>query len=489
MLNDQVVVLIAVPLLLAFFLPVMARRCKLTNVIAPAVLIAMIAVAVSFLFAFEKPFIVELGGFAAPLGIIFYIDQLSLWMLLLIPVMTLLLWPWQSLYQGSDRGRELALYMIMVAACSGLAMSGDLFNLYVFYELLAVASFGLVISSDKGMAYLAGYRYLLISAMGSVMALLGIAIIYFLTGTLTLAHLASLPDQLSNPPAAMAFVLILLGFGVKAEMFPVNAWVPEVYQATKTRVAALLAGLVSKLAVIIILKVVTLVMPAAQMYSLLLMLGLAGLIIGELSALRANTLIQTLSWSSIGQLGLVFIAFSVDSQVGLMAGIALMLHHLLVKPALFLIVENWSGSISGLTGFAKKSPLASILFVLFALSLLGVPPFPGFWAKYLLLNGLLEADGGLYQFAVFAVLAMTVVEAIYLFRIITTLYDMDATVSKPVVATAWTNRLSILILATGLLAAVWQISPLADALAGVAAQMQDTSAIIQLVAGKQGALQ
>jgi formate hydrogenlyase subunit 3/multisubunit Na+/H+ antiporter MnhD subunit len=228
-----------------------------------------------------------------------------------------------------------------------------------------------------------------------------------------------------------AFLCLLIGFGVKAELFPVNTWVPEAYAASSKRTAALLAGLVSKLAVLVILRLLVLLFPYPEAHAVLLVLGLAGVISGELAAWRARDLTRMLAWSSIGQLGLVFIAFSVSGEAGVVAGIAVALHHLIVKPALFLLAERWGGSLESLAGVARSAPLAGILFVLFSLSLVGVPPFPGFWAKFLLLSGLAESGSASQFVAIGLILAATVLEANYLMRAITRMYGPSERAAKP----------------------------------------------------------
>ena len=178
---------VALPLLAAFLLPVLGRLSTLLSAVAgPLVLVlAALVLGAHWTVIGGDAFSVALGGFAPPLGIVFYVDGLSLLFALAVPLMTLLMWPW-----GRHRVREQTLSLVLVAGATGLALSGDLFNIYVFYELVAVASYGLVVSRDTAAAWAAGFRYLLLSAFGSVLALTGIAIVYTATGTLNLAQLA-----------------------------------------------------------------------------------------------------------------------------------------------------------------------------------------------------------------------------------------------------------------------------------------------------------
>ena len=427
------------------------------------------------LLADGQPVSAAIGGYAAPLGIVFYADSLALLFALAVPLFALLLWP----REGGDR--VSALMLLLVGSGIGLAISGDLFNIFVFYELLSVASFGLVAASGNARAYAATLRYLLVSGFASVLALLGITLVYTQTGTLNLAHLSELaPTHLANPIGLAAFTCLLLGFGVKAELFPVNAWVPEVYATAPKRVSALLAGVVSKLAILALLRLLLLIFDLPEARQMLLVLGLIGLVSGELAAWRARDLPRMLAYSSIGQLGLLFIAMSIPGEAGLVAALAVALHHLVLKPALFLLAERWSGGLDGLAGAGRQAPLAAGLFTLFALSLVGVPPLPGFWAKLLLLLSLGQQEGLLAQVAMAGVLLMTVVEAHYLFRLVGLLY---AKVDRPATPHRNSDVAVASLLGVLLVASVPLMPILADTFATMARQVADLPAYRALILG------
>ena len=475
---SMVVLAVVLPLLAAFLLqPLESVSRPLARLLGPAVLVACAAVLARTWLQFgDAAFSVAIGGFAPPFGIAFYVDRLALLFALAVPVLGLLFWPWG---QGEGRGRIEALTLLLLGASTGLALSGDLFNRYVFYELVAVASLGLAASSQTGRAYVATLRYLVISGLGSVLGLVGIAIVYAKTGTVNLAQLAQLaPTALNDPVALAAFAALLIGFGVKAELFPVNTWVPEVYATAPKGVSALLAGLVSKLAVLVVLRLVVLAFNQPEALLLILALGVLGMVSGELAAWRARDLPRMLAFSSIGQLGLVFIAFAVPGDAGLFAALAVALHHLVVKPALFGLAERWSGSLEHLAGAGRRAPVAAGLFVLFALSLTGVPPLPGFWAKLLVLGGLAQQGGGLHMVAFGAILAVTVLEASYLFRVAARLYAPgDTRAATPALHATGTAAL----LGGGVLAATVSIAPLSDGLRNIARQAGDVPAYVATV--------
>ena len=468
---NQIVLSVVFPLFAAFLLQPLHRvSAAVAKAAGPLSLVASLTVLVYvWTLPGDAAVSIALGNFAPPFGISFYVDDLALLFATAVPLFALLFWP--SSTDADEAPRRQALMLLLAASATGLALSGDLFNLYVFYELTAVATFGLIAVSGSARSLVAGFRYLVISGLGSVLALLGIAIIYTQTGTLNLAHLALVaPQQLNDPLGLAAFACLLIGFGVKAELFPVNTWVAEVYATAPARISALLAGLVSKLAVLVVVRLLVLVFPQPEAMQLMLVLGVLGVISGELAAWNARDFPRMLAYSSIGQLGIVFIAFSVSGAAGVLAGLTVALHHLVVKPALFSLAVRWNGSLDGLIGAARKAPLAGALFVLFALSLVGVPPLPGFWTKLLVLTGLAQQGQALDWTAFAAILAMTVVEAGYLMRVAGKLYEKA---DAPLAAPASRDKAVAALLGAALLAGTVMIAPLADRLRDIAHQAVD----------------
>jgi formate hydrogenlyase subunit 3/multisubunit Na+/H+ antiporter MnhD subunit len=332
-------------------------------------------------------------------------------------------------------------------------------------------------------------RFVVIGSFGAALMLIGIALVYQAAGTLNLAQLAEVaPGTLDGTLGLAAFVFILVGAGVKAELFPVNTWVPEVYGAASRRVAGLLAGIISKLALLIILRLLVLVFQHAEALQVMLLLGMLGLITGEeLAAWRARDLSRMLAYSSIGQLGVMFIAFSIPGEAGVYAGLAVALHHMVVKPALFLLAGRWGGALERLSGAAQASPLAAALFILLALSLIGIPPLPGFWAKFLVVSAALAQPGMAYVFAAAAILIAAVVEVSYLFRVVARLYRRlpAATLPPP----PGRPELAVGSLLGGvLIATVLWLAPVGNGLRGIAAEAADRDAYIEAVNPARGLL-
>ncbi|MEW7999588.1 MAG: proton-conducting transporter membrane subunit [Candidatus Thiodiazotropha endolucinida] len=481
--NAYLVLTIALPLLGAFLLPILMRSSiAIALWSGPAILIyGCWMIADIWLQGSTQPVSIAIGGFAPPLGINLYIDSLALLFAFAVQLLGLIFWPFTL---DQDSARRQALMLLLVAASTGLALSGDLFNLYVFYELAAVATFGLASASGSSAAYVATLRYLILSGIGSVLTLFGIALIYSKTGTLNLAHLAQLaPTQLNDELGLTAFLSILIGIGVKAELFPVNTWVPEIYATASTRLSAFLAGLLSKLALLIILRLLLLIFHQPEATQVLLILGILGVVSGELAAWRAKELRRMLAFSSIGQLGVMFIAMALPDGAGVLAVLALALHHLIIKSGLFMLAEDWGGAIQRLRGSAKMAPLGAALFVLFSLSLVGMPPLPGFWAKFTLITELAGQSEPLYLIGLAVFLLATVIEASYLFRVAAILYQ-DApreTLDHEIPKNEGLSLVTATLFGAGLIAAAVMIAPVGDSLNTIAVQVQDIDLYISTV--------
>lgn len=478
---NHLILLVALPLIAAFLQPQVSRASTLAGrTLGPVVLAAMALIGLQAWGGLGDGAVsLYLGGFAPPFGITFYVDRMAALFAIAVALGTLALWPYGA---EGERVREYTLTLVLAAAASGLALSGDLFNLYVFYELTAVASYGLVAARRRPAGLAATMRYVILSSFGAALALLGIALIYQQAGTLNLAQLAQLaPERLAGPVDLAAFVLILIGFGVKAELFPVNSWVPEVYATASKRVSALLAGVVSKLALLVVVRLLVLVFHEPRALEIMLVLGVLGVVTGELAAWRATDLTRMLAYSSIGQLGMIFIAFSIPGEAGLFAGLSLALHHMVVKPALFLLAERWGGSLERLAGAARSSPLGAIVFIVLALSLIGVPPLPGFWAKLLVMIHLMEQGQALYLAGGAVIMAGAVLEANYLFRIAVSFYRPAPAGEVLPPAHGLRDLGTASVLGAALLAGAFLMTPLGTGLQDIAAQAADVQHYIATV--------
>lgn len=470
---------VVLPLFVAFLLPIVYQRYAVERqgegyaALSPVITMLLSMVFILTLWHGNQavgPQSLALGGFPAPVGIVFYADSLAIIFLLALVFSLLALW----LGKDQHETRQETLWLLVLGGGSGMLLSADLFNIYVFFEIVAVASYGLAARLRTPEAFAASLRFLLLGAAGSAMMLLGIALIYGLTGTLNLSHLAIHSQTLLHTPTGIAaFMLILLGLAVKAELFPVNTWVPEVYAHTSPRISALLAGVVSKLAILVALRLLTLLYADTPAHLFLLILGILSVVSGEAAAYRATTLRQMLAFSSIGQLGLVAIAFSIPGEAGILAGIALALHHLLVKSALFMLTGPWGGPMTRLIGVVHVAPGSVFLFALLSLSLIGIPPLPGFWAKFLLVKGAFATHDPWMYFAIFLVMASTVVETAYFVRVLRRMFQSNRALNTAFVPTLHDLKPVLMFTAVLLLSIIF-IEPVLEALTEAAHHAADT---------------
>ena len=350
----------------------------------------------------------SLGDWPAPFGIVLVADRLAAWMLLITSLVAgFALW---QACQGLDRaGRHFhVLFQLQLFGLNGAFLTGDLFNLFVFFEVLLLASYGLVLHGGGPARTRAGLHYVVVNLAGSALFLIAAGLIYGLFGTLNLAHLAQLLTAVpvANLGPARAALLLLLGvFALKAALLPLYLWLPATYASAIAPVAALFA-IMTKVGAYAILRVATLLLGdqagghLAGLYEgWLLPLALATLVVGMLGALAAQSLGRQAAYLVIASVGTLMIAFGLGGREALAAGLYYLPHSTLAAAALFLL----TGVIAAGRGPVgdrfhpgpdlPHAPLVGALFFLCAILLAGLPPLSGFLGKFLLLRAALDHPG------------------------------------------------------------------------------------------------
>ncbi len=371
-----------------------------------------------------------LGGWAAPLGIELRADGLAALMLLMTAVVMLPVGVYALAYfrQRAEAASFWPLTWCLVAAMNALYLSADVFNLYVTLELLGLAAVGLVVMTGGAVAVAAGLRYLLAALAGSLLYLLGVALLYGAHGVLAIALLA--PQLAHAPYAWLAAALMVLGLTVKTALFPLHFWLPPAHGGAATPVSALLSALVIKASFYLLVRLwldlfgELATPPAAQ---LLGWLGVGAIVWGSLLALRQQRLKMWVAYSTVAQVGTLFLVFPLLSGTGaavagpaLAGGVWQALSHAAAKGAMFLAVGNMvlamgRDTITGLGGLAAQRPLSFFALALAGLSLMGLPPSGGFIAKWLLIQAALAA--GQWWWVV-ALVAGGLLTAAYLLRVL-----------------------------------------------------------------------
>ncbi len=409
---------VVLPLLSAGFSIVLARNQVLQRILSVCTLASVVAVAGVLLQRADAhgPQVVQLGGWAAPYGISLVADRLSA-LLLLVSAAVLLAVLLYAIGQGVADGRRATLavfhpcYLVLGAGIAMAFLTGDLFNLFVAFEVMLVASY-VLITLDGGAAQVrAGMTYVVTSLLASTLFVTAIGLVYAVTGTVNLAD-ASV--RLAEQPEGIRLLLgliLLVVFGIKAAIFPLFMWLPDSYPTAPSPVTAVFAGLLTKVGVYAILRTQTLLFPDDEIIAkVLLVIAILTMLVGILGALVQDDLERLLSFTIVSHIGYMLFGLGLASSAGLAGAILYTVHHIVVQTTLFLVaglIERREGtsSLRRSGGLQKVAPLLALLYLLPALSLAGIPPLSGFLAKLGLLQAGLADGGGLAVAATVAAVA------------------------------------------------------------------------------------
>jgi multicomponent Na+:H+ antiporter subunit D len=392
--NALVPLVVAIPLLGAAVTLALGRRRS--QQIAVSVLsltaVAVISAVLLFLVDRDGPAVVHLGGWQAPWGIVLVVDRLSAIMLLVSALMllgVLIFAVGQGIIDG-DRETPVSIfhptYLVLAAGLFDAFVAGDLFNLYVGFEMLLSASYVLLTLGGTGARIRAGITYIVVSLMASLLFLSAIALLYGATGTVTLALLSGRIADLPPDVQLILGLLLLLAFCVKAAVFPLSFWLPDSYPTAPAPVTAVFAGLLTKVGVYAIIRTQTLLFPENRLSVPLLVAALFTLTIGIFGALAQADIKRLLSFTLVSHIGYMIFGIALATPAALGATIYYVIHHITVQTTLFLaagLIERIGGttSLSRLGGLLKAAPLVAVLFFIGALNLGGIPPFSGFIGK------------------------------------------------------------------------------------------------------------
>ncbi len=391
--------LVAIPLGAGFLLPLLDRRANATpHLLAGAALAVLTGLSVV---AMGKEGAFAMGGWDAPVGIRLRNDGLSSLMLLLINGIGFLvaLYSAEFIKRYGSVARYYGLFLFMTAGMNGAVLAGDLFNLYVFIEIAGVASYALVAFGRKAEDLEASFRYAVLGSVASTLILAAIVLVYAVTGTLDLDHVAAgLADVGRSGPLHLALGLLLAGLALKAALAPFHAWLPDAHPAAPAPVSAMLSGvLIKAIGVYAIGRLVfNVVGPTAEILAALRWLGVLSMALGGLLALRQQDIKRMLAYSSIGQIGYVVVGLGLGTPLGVAGALFHLVNHAVCKSLLFLdagAVERAAGTrdLGELGGLGRVIPVASRTTLIASLSISGVPPFGGFWSKLLIVIACIEA--------------------------------------------------------------------------------------------------
>ncbi|WP_186304375.1 Na+/H+ antiporter subunit D [Kocuria palustris] len=365
------------------------------------------------------PTSVNIAGWEAPFGIVLVVDQLSAIMLVVstaVSLAVLLFATGQGVADGDDDGPISIFYptfLILVAGVSNAFLAGDLFNLYVGFEILLVASYVLMTMGGTTQRIRAGVTYVVVSIISSILFLIAIAMIYAATGTVNMADLAVKLGDLPEGTQMQLHLMLLIAFGIKAAVFPLSFWLPDSYPTASAPVTAVFAGLLTKVGVYSIIRTETLLFPGDGVDQLLLWVSLLTMIVGILGALAQIDIKRLLSFTLVSHIGYMVFGIAVGSQTALAAVVYYVVHHIIIQTSLFLVaglIERRGGSTNTdrLGGLVRLSPALALLYLIPALNLGGIPPFSGFLGKV----GLIQAGTDQGGWVIWVVIAGSVLTSL-----------------------------------------------------------------------------
>jgi multicomponent Na+:H+ antiporter subunit D len=379
----------------------------------------------------DGPISYELGGWPPPIGIEYVLDPLSAYLAVIIALIGLLvtIYPVDAAFDLRPR-KGVPLYplvLLLLTGLMGVVLSGDLFHLFVFLEIYAISTYGLVsLGGDRGV--LAALRYLLLGTIGSGLYLLGVGFLYFSTGTLNMADMATqLPAIADSPTVLGAMALIVIGLALKMALFPLHVWLPDAHSYSPPGVAALLAAVQVKAGAYGLIRILFDVFGPAYtgeglpVSAALTYFGLAGIVVGSVLAIRQTDIKRMLAYSTVAQLGYIGVGIGLATPLALVGALLHVLNHAVMKSGLFLVAggiiqRTGLKSIPRFSGLGKRMPLTMTGFAIAGLSMAGVPPTAGFFSKFYLVWGAIELGNWLVAVVVVSSSLLTVVYFLRLFE-------------------------------------------------------------------------
>jgi len=426
--------LVAIPLAGAFTTPLVGLVSKkLAKCIPPLALATDLVIGLLLLpKVLERAIVTSIGGFPPPFCINLVVGPLGLMLAILISLVGLLISIYAVGYIKTEPTEKYhTLFLLLATGAVGIVLTGDIFNLFVFFEILCVASYGLTAYGRDKAGSEAAMKYLIQGTVGSTFILVAIGFLYGLFGTLNMADIAAKVPSAEPLHLFLILAFFVVGFGVEAAIFPLNAWLPDAHSSAPSSVSAILSAIAIKTGVYAIARISYTLMNAQGFLIFISLIGIITLVIGEIAAYRQKDDIKRmLAYSSIGQIGLIVFAIGIGTYLGVFGALFQLVNHALAKCLLFLtagymIYRAGSKKLSDMEGLGRRMPLTAIAFTVATFSLVGLPPFAGFMSKLSIICAALKTDRVAYLVFVTIALAATVIEAGYFFRVVQGLYFKD----------------------------------------------------------------
>lgn len=344
-----------------------------------------------------------------------------------------------SIRTAVDKSKQNLFYLItclMEASLLALIYTNDIFTGYVFIEINTIAGCGLIMIKNNGRAIASAVRYMVVSLVGSGLFLIGTTLLYSITGHLLMENINSSVAEIhasGNYSVTITIItaLMTVGLSIKSGLFPFHLWIPDAYAVSIVPSSAMLSGMVSKGYIFLLIKLIYRVIGfdvfrSTGVFDLIFVAGIAAMIMGSVAAIRSGYLRRMTAYSSVSQIGYIFMGIGIANEAGAVAAIFHIITHGLTKSLLFMSAASFTGKkedikISDLKGLGHKHPVSAATFTAAALSIVGFPLFAGFIAKMLLANASFTEGWRMYG-AICAIAVSTILNVVYFFRCIINLY-------------------------------------------------------------------
>lgn len=406
-------IIAALPILVPFvliILMIISRSVTFSKItgIAGSFVLLILSVIIFYQVTANDFLVLNMGGWKAPFGITLVIDYLSSLMLIVTAIIVLTISIYSYSFLSSEQGttKFYIFFFSLIMGINGSFVTGDVFNLYVWFEVMLISSFVLITLGNSKEQLEGGIKYLALNLLGSLFFLAGLGLLYGKTGTLNMAHLAEIlrnDDQaiLMNTSA----ILFFIAFGIKAAVFPLFFWLPASYHTANIVVSSLFAGLLTKVGVYAFIRFFTLFFIHDQEFWHQMVLIIAGftMVIGGMSASIHYDTRKILTYHIISQIGYMIMGLGIYTPLAIAGAIFFTIHNMLAKTNTFLVaglIHKLKGTfyLKDIGGIIKESPFLAILFVIPAFALAGVPPISGFFAKFMLIKAGLDAENYIITF-------------------------------------------------------------------------------------------
>lgn len=390
----------------------------------------------------EGPLRYRLGNWPAPWGIEYRLDIFGAIVQALIASIAAIMMPYlQRLLEleipASRLAPALAAFLLLLSGLLGIVATGDAFNVFVFLEISSLSTYALIALGRRREALVASFRYLIVGTVGATFFLIGVGLLYVMTGTLNMDDLAiRLPALSQSASVQTALAFVVLGLAIKAALFPLHFWLPAAYAEAPSAIGAFLAAASTKVALYALARFLFGVFPLAELpigewvLMLLQTLAVVAMLVGSALAIQQTDLRRLLAYSSVAQIGYIVLGLSLASVAGVSAATIHIVNHALMKAALFMAVgalayQTGSASLPSLRGLGHRMPITSASLLIAGFSLVGVPLTAGFISKWWLISALLDREDWAW---IAAVLVSSVLSVFYFWKIVETLYQRGDTV-------------------------------------------------------------